>query len=199
MLTITVGSAAQREPDHHRLYLGSGKGSYDYQVRLSPKAANLCQPGDQIRVWDAGQSEFAYVPCEGEIIKPSGWRIQLRGSRDIGIHTGHPPHMSLKMQQTLKVCWEYERTARAFVRHKSSGREYKYKTDGLSPCLGDLSLEWLEKHGSPVDPLPPLPPGRSYRAYVLTDYGDWEEIRIVVDRKIITMTDTDRVEILPPC
>jgi hypothetical protein len=84
-------------------------GSYEtYEVRLSAKAAALLEGGDELRWGDWGANELPYIRCRGEIIKSDGRRVQLHGSRDVGIDTGHPPHMGLVMQTRKGVTWEYD-------------------------------------------------------------------------------------------
>lgn len=95
-------------------------GSYKaYEVRLSAKAAAYLENGDTLRWWD-DSSELPYIECGGEIIKPDGRRIQLRGGRDVGIDTGHPPHLTLRMKTKKAVTWKWdanaERTSWSVVR-----------------------------------------------------------------------------------
>jgi hypothetical protein len=89
-------------------YFSCRGGSYrTYEVRLSAKAAAYLEDGDELRWWD-GPSELPYIACGGEIIKADGRRIQLRGSRDVGIDTGHPPRLTLKMRSRRGVTWEWD-------------------------------------------------------------------------------------------
>lgn len=100
LLGERIGYGSQEFP-------GRGRSYETYQIRLSAKAAILVEVGDIIRFWDCGQSDWTYQECDGEIIKADGRRIQLQGSRDLGIDTGHPPHLGLKMSQRLELSWEY--------------------------------------------------------------------------------------------
>ena len=86
--------------------MSSRHGSYEtYAVRLSSKAASMVELGDTLEYW-RGKSDWCIVDCGGQIIKADGRRIQLTGSADLGIDTGHPPHLGLKMIQAPKLCWE---------------------------------------------------------------------------------------------
>ena len=86
--------------------MGSRSGSYEtYAVRLSSKAASLVEIGDTIEYW-RGKSDWCIQDAGGQIIKADGRKIQITGSADNGIDTGHPPHLGLKMIQAPKLCWE---------------------------------------------------------------------------------------------
>jgi len=120
-------------------YLGGGRvafgqqdfscrgGSYStYEVRLSARAAEYLSNGDTLRWWD-GPSELPWVSCGGEILKRDGRRVQLTGSRDVGIDTGHPPHLGLKMKTRKGLVWDWDSQGESFcVAHSPWGMWYKY-------------------------------------------------------------------------
>jgi hypothetical protein len=89
-----------------KVTMSSRHGSYEtYAVRLSGKTASMVEIGDTLEYW-RGKSDWCVVECGGQIIKSDGKKIQLTGSADIGIDTGHPPHLGLKMIQAPKMEWE---------------------------------------------------------------------------------------------
>jgi hypothetical protein len=88
-----------------RLFQGRGGSYLTYQVKLSASAAQLLEEGDVIRWWDKGGNDLPSVSCGGEIAKPNGSCIQLRGGRDVGIDSGHPPHLTLAMKTRKGVRW----------------------------------------------------------------------------------------------
>ena len=91
-----------------RQEFGCRGGSYEtYQVRLSASASAHVEVGDTINFWD-GRSELPSIDCGGEIVKADGSRIQLDGCRDVGIDTGHPTHLGLKMQTRKGLTWEWD-------------------------------------------------------------------------------------------
>lgn len=111
MTSLVVTADNQRLLDGGKVGYGtytmsSRHGSYEtYAVRLSSKAAAFVEIGDTIEYWK-GATDWCVVDCGGQIIKADGRRIQLTGSADNGIDTGHPPHLGLKMVQAPKLCWE---------------------------------------------------------------------------------------------
>jgi len=94
---------------------GSRNGDYEtYAVRLSKSAFAMLEYGD-ILTFGTGKCEWCVCDATGEILKPDGTRIKLTGTADIGIDTGHPPHLKLEYVQTWKLQWdtcpyEYEKT-----------------------------------------------------------------------------------------
>lgn len=105
-LPLTGGRVAFGEQD-----FSCRGGSYrTYEVRLSARAAQYLEDNDELRWWD-GPSELPYISCGGEIVKSDGRRFQLKGSRDVGIDTGHPPQLTLKMKTRKGVTWEWDGTA----------------------------------------------------------------------------------------
>lgn len=109
-MSITVTSKNCRRLESGRVAIGarqfSGRGgSYEtYEIRLSAKAAAYLGEGDTVDWWDC-DNVLPCIRCKGEIIKPDGRRIQLNGCRDVGIDTGHPPHMGLTMKTRTGVVW----------------------------------------------------------------------------------------------
>jgi hypothetical protein len=85
---------------------GRGRSYETYGVYLSAKAAALVEDGDTLSWGDYGRSDWTYQGSCGRIKKPSGQNICLIGSRDLGIDTGHPPHLRLEYEQTWKIEWE---------------------------------------------------------------------------------------------
>jgi len=81
-----------------------------YEVRLSANAAALLENGDELQWWDEA-SDLPTILCKGEIAKLDGRRIQLRGSRDVGIDTGHPPQLTLDMKTRKGVTWQWDSSA----------------------------------------------------------------------------------------
>ena len=63
-----------------------------YEVRLSASAADSLEEGDTLRWWD-WDSDCPTRLVNGEIRKKDGTTIPLEGTRDVGIDTGHPPHL----------------------------------------------------------------------------------------------------------
>ena len=76
-----------------------------YEIRLSAKAASMVSEGDTIE-WGRGQSYGPVQDCTGQIIKKNGQKIQLTGYADIGVGTGHPPYLGLKMEKTHRLVEE---------------------------------------------------------------------------------------------
>ena len=98
-------------------------GSYEtYAVRLSSKAAGFVEIGDTIEYWK-GATDWCVVDCNGQIIKADGRKIQLTGSADNGIDTGHPPHLGLEMIQAPKLCWEATESLNV-IQHCESGEVF---------------------------------------------------------------------------
>ena len=105
--------------------MGSRSGNYEtYAVRLSSKAASLVKIGDTLEYWK-GKTDWCIQDAGGQIIKSDGRRIQLTGSADLGIDTGHPPHLGLLMIEAPKLCWESDPyTTLHIIQHCESGEVF---------------------------------------------------------------------------
>ena len=178
---------------------GSRHGDYEtYEVLLSAKASEHVSPGDTLKWW-RGTSEGCYVDCFGEIIKAKdGSRIQLRGGMDIGIDTGHPPHLTLKYNEVWKPQWvrrDYDAKWK-IIRHDESGRIW-FEPKHLNSSYGDLNPDDL-KDATPLDyeMLPPLNEGERYgEHYYLNCYG-WSSGWVETQVRRVVKTKTDQPEIL---
>lgn len=178
-------------------YTCRGGGYESYQVRLSAAAAAWAEVGDILRWWRTGPSDMAYQACGGEIVKADGRRIQLKGSMDLGIDTGHPPHLGLKMQQVTKPVWEpIWETQRSLLRHEASGVLFVKKL--TCPPLGGLTIaqarEELELFQLPEIPKGQQPHWRWEDPYQGCE--SWREGYFSVQHRIIKEVDSDRPEIL---
>ena len=76
-----------------------------YEIRLSAKAASMVSEGDTIEWW-RGQHDGPVQDCTGQIVKKNGQKIQLTGYADIGVGTGHPPYLGLKMEKAHRLVCE---------------------------------------------------------------------------------------------
>lgn len=100
--------------------MSSRHGNYEtYAVRLSSKAASMVELGDTIE-FHRGATDWCSVDCSGQIIKSDGRRIQLTGSADNGIDTGHPPNLGVLMVEAPKLCWEATESINV-IQHCESG------------------------------------------------------------------------------
>jgi hypothetical protein len=171
-------------------------GSYKtYQVRLSQSAAKYLEEGDIIEVWD-GRSELPYVECGGQIIKSSGERIQLKGSRYVGIDTGHPPHLGLKMIQSPQLTWE---TLESITLLKHEETKFVFVKKGLCPALGDLTLEEAQNSFQVWEGYKDhFTLNRNERCEVKyndTTYYGWTQGYVWKQKKVVRLSDTNVVEI----
>lgn len=103
--------------------MSSRHGSYEtYAVRLSSKAVTLVELGDTLEYWK-GKTDWCIQDAGGQIIKSDGRKIQLTGSADLGIDTGHPPHLGLLMVQAPTLCWEATESLNV-IQHCESGEVF---------------------------------------------------------------------------
>lgn len=109
MNSLIVTAETPRSAEKGMIELGEktvsrrGKNYRTYEVRLSSTAAKIVENGDVINWWDSS-SDLPCIELEGEIIKKNK-RYQLKGYRDVGIDSGHPPHLSLKMKTRKEITW----------------------------------------------------------------------------------------------
>lgn len=179
---------------------GSRHGDYEtYEVLLSAKASEHVSPGDTLKWW-RGASEWCYVDCFGEIIKADGSRIQLRGGMDIGIDTGHPPHLILKYKEVWQPQWvrrDYD-AKWDIIRHDESGQIW-FKPKRLHFGYGDLKLKHLEG-ATPLDykKLPPLNEGERYGEHYYYHCYGWSSGWVETQVRRVVKTKTDELLIVQP-
>ena len=169
--------------------------STTYEVRLSAKAASMVEDGDTIEWW-RGQNYGPVQDCAGQIIKPDNRRIQLTGSADLGIHTGHPPHLGLKMKQACKLVWEYDSKlgySQLLVEHLPT--KERFVLDGK--CFPSTIEEARTKYTS--FKVPKLNLGKN-QMYVFKSIGkplyEFQQLHCSVVKKTIALVDTDQPVIL---
>jgi hypothetical protein len=151
-----------------------GNGTWEYTLRLSAKAASLVEDGDIIGYADYGASEMSHQDCRGVIYKPSIHKvIALQGSRDNGIHTGHPTHLGLVMTKTPQLNWKRLENLDNYPKLPRAG----YNLD-LSQEDVDLYLKKLNFI---------LPPNQKMMRYE----GINQLIGFGYFKKVIQMTSTD--------
>lgn len=170
-------------------------GSYQtYAVRLSSKAASMVAEGDILEYWK-GRTDGCYCEAGGQIIKTDGRKIQLTGSADNGIDTGHPPHLGLKMVQVPKLCWEVVDSYFSIdvIKHIETGEVFSSEYR----CYPS-SIEHARKSYEPF--VPPQVELSANQKAEFTWYGNpmygfqsgwWRRLK-----KVIKLVDTDKPVIL---
>lgn len=179
---------------------GRNKGWETYKVRLSANATKWVEIDDTIEWRDCGSSDGCHQGCGGEIIKHnSKARIQLTGSRDLGIDTGHSPHLGLKMIQKWKCdydfCYQNHLPSLPYsVAVSPSGKEFAlWATDNLSDMIMISKIE-IEREEFHFNKLVARENNWHLIKYNHQTYpGGWSTYNLGWVKKVIKLRDTDKV------
>lgn len=171
--------------------MGSRSGDYEtYAVRLSSKAASLVELGDTLEYWK-GKTDWCIQDAGGQIIKSDGRKIQLTGSADLGIDTGHPPHLGLLMIQAPKLCWEVTDSI-TVIQHCESGELFKG-----GRCYPSNITHARKSYEAFVAPEIILSANQKaeIKVYGSPSYG-FQSAWWQVSKKVIKLVDTDKPVVL---